>query len=150
MNLTGNRGRSFNPEARVSARAVEESFQMQLKYSGKPSSEPIFIGFWQRVKRKSRGRWHLILQKLGVPASVLTGQRVRCPECGGELQFLDADRRGSFMCHGSGRPDSAGNGFVLVMHLGLLDFGKAVRVVGEAISEPYSRGASHKRRRRTH
>jgi len=122
---------------------------MRLRYKGQPSSEPIFRGFRQRVKRKAQGRWHLILQKLGVPAGVLTGERVRCPECGGDFEFIDAGRQGSFMCRGGSKTVGwAGDGFGLLEHLGLLDYGQAVRVVGEVIAEPYSRAASRKRRRK--
>jgi phage/plasmid primase-like uncharacterized protein len=109
---------------------------MQLKYIGQPSSEPIVMGYRTRIRNKAKGRWHLVLQKLGVPARVLTGERVQCPVCGGELQFIDADRRGSFFCRGSGSARSAGDGFVFVAHVGLLDYVQAVRVVGQALRLP--------------
>ncbi|MGB9332081.1 MAG: hypothetical protein WCB10_15055 [Steroidobacteraceae bacterium] len=109
---------------------------MQLNYTGQPSSWPIVRGYRTRIRNKAKGRGHLVLQKLGVPERVLTGERVQCPTCVGELQFIDADRRGSFFCHGSGRADSAGDGFVLVAHVGLLDYVQAVRVVGQALNLP--------------
>jgi phage/plasmid primase-like uncharacterized protein len=112
--------------------------QVQLRHTAPPSSGPVVIGYRKRVKNRAKGRWHLLLQKLGVPARMLTGEKVKCPECGGEFQFIDADRRGSFICHGSGEAGSVGDGLVLVAHLGRLDYGQAVRTVGQALRVPES------------
>ena len=111
---------------------------MQLRHTAPPSSGPIGIGYRKRVKNKAKGRWHLLLQKNGVPTRMLTGDKVQCPECGGEFQFVDADRRGSYICRGPGEAGSAGDGLVLVEHLGRLDYGQAVRTVGQALRVPES------------
>jgi phage/plasmid primase-like uncharacterized protein len=104
-----------------------------MKYTAPQTSRRVDSEFRDRVRSSAEGHWHLLLQRIGVPGSLLTGEAVSCPECGGSFRFLDARDRGSFVCRGSGRPDAAGDGFALVMHLGGLTFGDAVRAVGEAV-----------------
>jgi phage/plasmid primase-like uncharacterized protein len=106
---------------------------MRLNHGAPRSARRVDYDFRNRVRAAAEGRWHLLLQKLGVSASLLTGEEDKCPECGGAFKFIDANGCGSFVCRRQGRPDAAGDGFSLVGHVGRLDFGQAVRAVGQVL-----------------
>jgi phage/plasmid primase-like uncharacterized protein len=106
---------------------------MRLKYAAPRCSRRVEYEYRNRVREAAQGRWFSLLQKLGVPAEVLTGELTKCPGCGGAFKFLDTRERGEFACRGHPRPDVTGDGFALVSHLGELSFGDAVRSVGEAL-----------------
>jgi phage/plasmid primase-like uncharacterized protein len=106
---------------------------MQLNYTAPRSARRVDSEYIRRLREAAQGRWHSLLIKLGVPAEVLTGEVTRCPECGGAFRFLDTRERGEFVCRGPHRSDVTGDGFALVAHLGGLNFGQAIRVVGEAL-----------------
>ena len=119
---------------------------MRLDYTAPQSSRRVDYEFRDRIRASAAGHWHLLLQRIGVPGDLLTGEARPCPECGGSFRFYDAHERGTFVCRGAGRPDATGDGFALVMHLGGLNLGQAVRAVGEALGhrEIPSGGASRR------
>lgn len=106
---------------------------MHSHYTAPRSSAPVPFGYESRVRASARGRWLLALQKAGVPGSLLGGGAVACPACGGVLRFIDGRGYGTFTCSGPDRHAASGEGFALVSHLGGLDFGDAVRAVGQAL-----------------
>ena len=108
---------------------------MQLQYTARRSSRRLDYEYIHRARDAAQGRWHSLLPKLGVSASILTGEIATCPACGGAFCFLDTRNRGEFLCRAPGRADITGDGFALVRHLGGLDFGQAVRTVGRAAGQ---------------
>lgn len=74
------------------------------------------------AKDLCRGRWRVLLPKMGVDARYLTGRHGPCPVCGGTDRFRwdDKDGTGSFFCSGCG----PGDGFML-----------AERVTGKSFRE---------------
>jgi phage/plasmid primase-like uncharacterized protein len=108
---------------------------MQLKYTASRSARRVDSEYTARVRKAAESHWFSLLQKLGVPAEILTGESAKCPECGGSFKFLDARGRGEFVCREPLCPDLTGDGFALVRHLGELDFAQAVRTVGRAAGQ---------------
>jgi len=88
--------------------------------------------FAARVKREAAGRWPEVLQRLGIPAKVLTKRNKPCPACGGvdRFSFIDKDY-GAFVCRGL--DSQGGDGFALVRHYLGSDFMAAVKAVSEAL-----------------
>jgi putative DNA primase/helicase len=107
---------------------------MQLNYPVPRSRRRIGDVYRYQVTDAARGRWYTLLQEVGVPAEMLTGKIVRCPACGGPFRFNDAQGRGTFSCHPSGRyVGVGGDGFMLIGHLFDLRYKQAMRMVGEAL-----------------
>lgn len=77
------------------------------------------------LKDRARGRWHGILQALGVDRQFLNDKHGPCPVCGGKdrFRFDDRDHRGTFFCSFCG----AGDGVTLVMRVKGLDFKTAAQ-----------------------
>ena len=105
---------------------------MQLNNTTAQARGRVDSEFRERVRGAAYGRWLTALHKLGAPPSILSGEAVACPECGGRFKAIDQDR-GSFACRAAGRADVTGDGFSLVAHLGQITFPQAVRAVGEAL-----------------
>lgn len=69
----------------------------------------------------ANGRWHRILENLGVNPALLKNSHSACPGCGGvdRFRFDDQEGRGTFICsQGTGEP-IAGDGFNALIHFGL-------------------------------
>jgi putative DNA primase/helicase len=66
----------------------------------------------EEAKRRARGHWPSILERLGVDAKVLGGRNQPCPACGGSdrFQFTDRYADGNYICRGCG----PGDGFALL------------------------------------
>jgi putative DNA primase/helicase len=66
----------------------------------------------EEAKRRTRGRWPSVLERLGVDAQVLGGRNQPCPACGGRdrFQFTDKFGDGNYVCRGCG----PGDGFALL------------------------------------
>lgn len=107
---------------------------MHLNYPVPRSRRRIGEVYRYQVIDAARGRWHTLLQEVGVPAEILTGAIVECPTCGGPFQFHDARGEGGFSCHPSGRHIGvAGDGTMLIGHLFDLEYKQAMRIVGGAL-----------------
>lgn len=68
---------------------------------------------YTEARELARGRWHYLLQSLGIEALHLNGRHGPCPICGGKdrFRFDDTEGRGTFICNHCG----AGDGFDLLM-----------------------------------
>jgi putative DNA primase/helicase len=64
------------------------------------------------AKRRARGHWTSILERLGVESKVLSKRNQPCPGCGGKdrFQFTDKFGDGNYICRGCG----PGDGFELL------------------------------------
>ena len=67
---------------------------------------------YETATRLTNGKWHSILQHVGVDGKYLTGKHCPCPICGGtdRFRFDDKQGNGGWICSNCG----AGNGFSLI------------------------------------
>lgn len=81
------------------------------------------------AKDLCRGRWRVLLPKMGVDARYLTGKHGPCPVCGGTDRFRwdDKEGTGSFFCSGCG----PGDGFMLAERV----TGKTFRELWELVKD---------------
>lgn len=80
------------------------------------------------LRYATQGKWVSILQRLGVPSTVLSGKHQKCPVCkqGKDcFRFTDKDQQGKYICERCG----SGNGYDLVQAFNQCDFPQALRLV---------------------
>jgi putative DNA primase/helicase len=94
---------------------------------------PVAYTYIDKVRRASMGRWPEVLQRVGVPEALRSGESVPCPGCGGSFRFNSLRKRGVFVCKARGRADIQGDGFSLFQHLCGFGFGATVKLVGDAL-----------------
>lgn len=88
-----------------------------------------------RIRETARGRWPVILARLGVPSELLTGKHAPCPGCGGRdrFRFDDHDGRGTWICSQGGGEPAAGDGFALLQHVNGWPFPEALKAVADVL-----------------
>ena len=76
---------------------------------------------------QSHGKWHSILQQLGIDSAYLSGKHCPCPMCGGKdrFRFDNKQGNGNWICSNCG----AGNGFNLVSRMRGIPVGDVLKMV---------------------
>jgi len=83
------------------------------------------------AKRRARGNWPAMLERLGVDARILGKRNQPCPACGGRdrFQFTDKFGDGNYVCRGCG----PGDGFALLQRCLGWKFGEALQAVEDLL-----------------
>jgi len=73
------------------------------------------------VKPAAENKWHGILAHAGLSQKQLSGKHTECPGCGGKdrFRFLPDTPSGQWFCSQGGEGNLSGDGFDLLVHLGM-------------------------------
>lgn len=87
----------------------------------------------ERIRDLARGRWDLILNKLGYAVNTNAKEHTQCPVCGGKDRFRFDNERGtgSYICSQGNGDTVAGDGLsLLIDHAGMSLYNALIAVTG--------------------